>query len=188
MENAPPNVTKDTLPKYGTLLQRMCAYFIDHILAFVATLLTVNLIFRGSLALGLYPIAGLILPGVGPGPLDVEALWESYSVLGRLRVMLVIVVLPRWTYMTVFHGSRWQATPGKVLLGLKIADSNGLPIGYLNSALRSFIRGVLYVCTLGLSGLVNLYLIDRSPKGRAIHDRIVGSEVIRASLGIRREP
>jgi uncharacterized RDD family membrane protein YckC len=185
MEHAPPNVTN--LPKYGSLLQRMGAYLIDHVLAFVATFLTVNLIIRGSLALGLYPIAGLILPGVGPGPLDVETLWESYSVLDRLRVMLVIVVLPRWTYMTVFQGSRWQATPGKMLLGLKIIGSDDLPIGYLNSALRSFIRGVFYVCTLGLSGLVNLYLIDRTAKRQAIHDLIVGSQVIRASFAIRRE-
>src|SRR5437867_2160091 len=66
--SVPPPVKKDRpLLKHGSLLQRMCAYLIDHILVFVAGSLTMGLIFRGLLAFGWYPIAGLILPDIGPG-------------------------------------------------------------------------------------------------------------------------
>jgi uncharacterized RDD family membrane protein YckC len=182
VESAPPLFKKgQPLLKYGSQLQRVTAYLIDHILASFVGPLTIGLLCRGLLALGLYSIAALILPGIGADSVNLRAQWESFSFLDKLRVMIVLVALPRWMYMTLFHGSRWHATPGKMILGLRVVDSSGQPIGYKTSALRSLVRGLLFIFSFGLSGLVNVFLIDRSLKKKAIHDRIVGSEVVRVS-------
>jgi uncharacterized RDD family membrane protein YckC len=162
----------------GSLWERIGAYVIDHILVTILGLLVMGIVVRGSMLLGLYGIASLVFPHLEPGPVDATALWESSSDFERFRVIVTLAVLPRWIYMTVFHG-QWQATPGKMLLGLRVVNTQGIPIGYKTAALRSFLRGLLYACTIGLSGIVNVILIGATRRRRAIHDLIVGTEVVR---------
>jgi len=157
------------------------AYVIDHFLATIVGMVAVGVIVRVLMVSGLHEVvAMLFLPRVGPPPVDVTALWASYSFVEQLRVLVVLIAIPRWAYMTVFHGCRWHATPGKMLVGLKLINVDGTAPGYGTSALRSLCRGLLYTCTLGLSGIVNLFLIAKAPKRQALHDLIVHTEVIRA--------
>lgn len=173
--------------KYGSLLQRIGAYVIDHFLAQIVGLLLVGVILRLLLAAGLYGIVGLVFPRIGPPPVDVNALWASYSFFEQLRVLVILIAVPRWAYMTVFHGSRWHATPGKMLFGLKLINVNGSAPGHGTSALRSLCRGLLFAFTFGLSGIVNLFLIAGTSKRQALHDLIVHTEVVRrapAEMGL----
>src|SRR5688572_18761423 len=169
----------------GSVSQRVAAYIIDHFLAGILGPLSMILVLRVFMDLGLYAVVGLVFPGTEQGPpFNVPDLWaNSYSLLVQLRVLAVFLLLPRWAYMTLFHGSRWQATPGKMLLGLKVVNRQGSPPGYFTAALRSLIRGVLFTVTVGLSGLVNLYLLSRAPKRQTLHDLIAGTEVVRALRG-----
>jgi uncharacterized RDD family membrane protein YckC len=107
-----------------------------------------------------------------------RALWATYSVLDKLSFMVTAVAFPRWIYMTLFHASPLQATPGKMWVGLKVVDANGSRIGYGAAALRSLFRGLLFVCTLGLSEVINVFFIAKRKRRQALHDLIVGSEVV----------
>jgi uncharacterized RDD family membrane protein YckC len=167
---------------HGSLLLRVLAYVVDHFVASFAGLLVMGVLLRGLISAGLYGTASLIFPNLGPGPVDTVTLWASYSFLDKLRVMTALIALPRWVYMTAFQGSPLQATPGKMLLGLKVVNALGLPVGYKTAALRSLVRGLLFVLTFGLSGIVNLVLIQVRPKRQAIHDLVVGSEVVRRRI------
>ena len=162
----------------GDLLERAVAYFIDHFLVGIVGPMTMAIVIRALMSAGLYGIVSLAIPHVEALPMDVILLWRSYSWFERMRVIAAIAMLPRWVYMTLFIGSRWHATPGKMLFRLKVVRTNGQPIGYMTAALRSFSRGLLFAVSLGLSGFVNLILIWRRQKRQALHDLIADSEVI----------
>jgi len=40
-------------------------------------------------------------------------------------------------YKTAFHGSKYQATPGKILIGIKVVGADGNRITYTHSFMRS---------------------------------------------------
>ncbi|MGO3128514.1 MAG: RDD family protein [Luteimonas sp.] len=77
-------------------------------------------------------------------------------------------------WFTAFEGSRWQATPGKRLLGLQVVDDDGLPPGYVRAGLRTA-AGLLSWVSLNLGHL----LAARAPRYQALHDRISGTRVVR---------
>lgn len=164
--------------EHGSLAKRIVAYLIDSLVSTIAGLVVVRLALSGLLAAGLYSAAGLILPNITSVDVDATTLWESYSAVEKARVMVMFVALPRWLYMTLFHGSRLQATPGKLLLGLKLVDACGARLSYMASAVRSLSRGALYLCTLGLSELVSVVFIMTRQKREALLDLIVGSKVV----------
>jgi len=77
-------------------------------------------------------------------------------------------------WFTAFEGSRWQATPGKRLLGLRVVDDDGLPPGYVRAALRTA-AGLLSWLSLNIGHL----MAARAPRHQALHDRIAGTRVVR---------
>lgn len=77
-------------------------------------------------------------------------------------------------WFTAFEGSRWQATPGKRLLGLQVVDDDGLPPGLVRAALRNA-AGLLSWLSLNIGHL----LAARAPRHQALHDRIAGTRVVR---------
>jgi tetratricopeptide (TPR) repeat protein/uncharacterized RDD family membrane protein YckC len=56
---------------------------------------------------------------------------------------LCILVLQYWIYTAFFEHSRWQATPGKFLVGLKVTDLKGNPLTFWKSSLRLLIQYIL---------------------------------------------
>src|SRR5690554_567882 len=75
----------------------------------------------------------------------------------------------------VFEASRWQATPGKRLLGLKVVDCNLMPLTWS----RSVARLLIFVFTTALLWKA-IWLINAFLKGRLIHDRLSKSYVVYA--------
>ncbi len=57
---------------------------------------------------------------------------------------LCILVLQYWIYTAFFEHSRWQATPGKFLVGLKVTDLKGNPLTFWKSSLRLLIHRHLF--------------------------------------------
>lgn len=79
-----------------------------------------------------------------------------------------------WLYYAVFESSRWQATPGKLVLGLKVADVRGHRIGfgraggrYLGKFVSAFILFIGYMQA------------GWSPRKQALHDLLAGCCVVR---------
>ena len=97
------------------------------------------------------------------------------ATLTRLLVlpMLAFAVLSL-AWFAGFEGGRWQATPGKRLLGLQVIDDDGLPPRVLRAGLRQA-AGLLSWLSLNLGHA----LAAVPPRHQALHDRIAGIRVVR---------
>lgn len=75
-------------------------------------------------------------------------------------------------YFIGFEASRWQATPGKRLLGLQVQSEHGGRLGLARTALR-FFAGSLSWLSLNLGHALAGWRQD----GRALHDLLAGARV-----------
>ncbi|TDK28980.1 RDD family protein [Luteimonas terrae] len=98
------------------------------------------------------------------------ALAISSLVLPAMLVFSLVAL----AWFTAFEGTRWQATPGKRLLGLQVVDDDGLPPGFVRSGLRNA-AGLLSWLSFNIGHL----LAARGPRYQALHDRIAGIRVVR---------
>jgi uncharacterized RDD family membrane protein YckC len=77
-------------------------------------------------------------------------------------------------YFALGHGTAGQ-TPGKRLLGVRVVDRDGAPIGYLHAVGRC-VATVVAALPLGLGLLLAALRSDR----RGLHDLLAGTRVVRA--------
>jgi uncharacterized RDD family membrane protein YckC len=78
-------------------------------------------------------------------------------------------------YSAGFEGSAVQATPGKLALGLRVADVDGLRMSWVRAAARTFLKLV----SAG-SGGAGFAVAAFTPMKQAIHDLMASAVVIRA--------
>ncbi len=92
---------------------------------------------------------------------------ETFGYLAAIIVALFsFVVLAGWRGQTL----------GKLATGLQIERTSGSPVGFGRAALRHLIGYPMSLATLGLGFLLAVF----SAKGRALHDVIAGTVVVRA--------
>ncbi|MFO7270603.1 RDD family protein [Sphaerobacter thermophilus] len=54
--------------------------------------------------------------------------------------IFLTISLPVWCYFTLCEGSRWQATVGKRLLGLRVVTATGERVGWGRALLRTVVK------------------------------------------------
>jgi uncharacterized RDD family membrane protein YckC len=91
-----------------------------------------------------------------------------------IAAQAVLFVLP-FAYYAAFEASRWQATPGKILLGLKVVDLDGNRL----SAPRALGRQFLKICEIVSTGF-GYALGWLNGSGQAFHDILAGTRVVPA--------
>ncbi len=77
-------------------------------------------------------------------------------------------------YFTLFWSSKFQGTPGKIVLGLKIVDANGNKISY-STALIRYISTFISSLLLGIGYLLIIF----DGKKQALHDKLASTYVIK---------
>ncbi len=77
------------------------------------------------------------------------------------------------TYSTFFEASVYQATPGKMLANIKVANSHGRPIGLF----RSFWRQISKNISASIF-FIGFFVANLSVKRRSLHDTIAGTLVV----------
>lgn len=71
-------------------------------------------------------------------------------------VMLLFAFFMSWWYPVVFEVSRWGATPGKKICGLRVMQPSGAPVSWSQAIVRNFLRVVdINPPFWGLPGLVS---------------------------------
>ncbi|KFN46354.1 RDD family protein [Arenimonas metalli] len=88
-----------------------------------------------------------------------------------LAVSLVLFAIAA-AWFVAFESSRWQASPGKRLLGLRVTDLQGARCGPGRIALR-FVAGIPSWFALHLGHALSAF----SPGRRALHDYLAGTRV-----------
>jgi uncharacterized RDD family membrane protein YckC len=82
----------------------------------------------------------------------------------------------------VFLAAVWGQTLGKWATGIRIERIDGRELSFLQALLRHFVGYPVSVLTLGIGFLIAAF----NPEGRALHDMIAGTVVVRE--GVRRVP
>lgn len=131
---------------YAGFFKRFAAFIIDNIIVIAVYVLLVLLLGK------------LTFLGVGPG-------FISFA-------FVMVFVL----YYAAFDSSKYQATPGKMLFGVKVVVSGGGRISFAAACLRSFIKNV------SLLFLPVYALCIFTDKKQNIHDLAAGSFVVNKSF------
>lgn len=151
--------TTATPPRYGGFWRRALAFIIDGLV--IGAVMT-----PFGMGLGLAHLGAAL-----HGEMTPEAL--TALIMTSLFVWFIRMIVS-WLYGAGFESSRLQATPGKMLLGLKVTDLEGRRITFLRAtgrALGKWVSGVL----LGM-GYVLVAFTDRK---QGLHDLMAGTLVRR---------
>jgi uncharacterized RDD family membrane protein YckC len=114
---------------------------------------------------GIWLMVPWTLLGGGHGPAMAELVDIALQPFG------IVVV---WLYFAVCESSRWQATVGKLALGLQVTDEYGRRIGFARATGRYFAKFVS-VFSLGVGFLLAAW----TGRKQALHDDMAGCCVVR---------
>lgn len=103
-----------------------------------------------------------------------DAIWAS---LGFEFIALIVLVsfVAYWIYYAACESSRWQATPGKMALGLYVTDLEGNRISFAQASGRFFGKLVSKYLTL----YIGFVMAGFTAKKQALHDILAGCLVLR---------
>lgn len=127
---------------FPLLARRLAVYVMDSFALLGAVLATQGMLY----ALNLNPLIRLI--NAGPSPTGAQVhLW-----------VFATVSVPFWLYYAAWHSSRWQATPGKRLLGLRVTTLAG---GRLSFG-RALVRAVVMLIPFEVNHVVLFHLAPQT--------------------------
>lgn len=138
--------------------RRVAAYLVDTLLVWAVSSGVQFLVAVAVLALS--------------GPADAEAAGRQADV--AMAIGLLVGAVASFLYRPLCEGSRWQATVGKRLLGLRVARADGGDLNFWQALLRQLAR-LACELTLGIGYLVALWARRR----QGLHDLIAGTVVVR---------
>src|SRR5215510_2035472 len=81
-----------------------------------------------------------------------------------LGFWLLFYFLLEWFYPVAFELSRWGATPGKIVVGIKVVMDNGLPVTPAASFTRNLLRVADFLPFLFGAGIVSMLLRQDSKR------------------------
>ena len=90
----------------------------------------------------------------------------------------LVALLFGWLYFAFFESGRWQATPGKRLMGLRVTNITGDRISFARASGRTFAKYISAI-TLGI-GYIMVGLTD---KKQGLHDIMATTLVLRGKAG-----
>ena len=85
-----------------------------------------------------------------------------------------ITLTANWIYYTLFEASSWQATLGKRIMKIYVADLNGQRVTFGRAALRNISKIIS-----SLTFLVGYFIAGFTEKKQALHDIIASCLVLR---------
>ena len=151
-------------PKFAGFWVRALAYSIDGLLLQLVSIVLVVLL-------------ALLTHGAGDRVTATLPRFEAYSITWLIGggVMWAGNALLTWLWFTVAESSRWQATPGKKIVGIKVTDEYGERISFAraNGRYWSKILSGLLLC-------IGFLMVAFSQKKQGLHDKIAGTLVVRA--------
>jgi len=136
--------------EFGGFWIRVEAFFVDLVVLTIIKLLVLSPFLAGSLG-------GSVVAKIAMG----------------VVVPISSLVIP-WIYFAVLHSSVWQASVGKMAVGLKVVDKRGHQISFGRATGRYFAK-ILSALPVGL-GIIWIAADDRK---QGWHDKIAGTVVVR---------
>jgi uncharacterized RDD family membrane protein YckC len=163
----PAQIISAVLQDYAGFWKRVAAYILDAIILYLPSML-IQKMMGGDAAEAAMKQAQL----ASPGDLQVTftALGHYYDTM--MPAMLIITVIT-WLYFAFCESSAWQATPGKLALGIRVTDMQGRRIS-LPRALGRY--PAKYLSTIIL--FVGFLMVAWTQRKQGLHDLIAGTLVL----------
>lgn len=126
-----------------------------------------------TLAVAIIAFTTLLARTIGGG-----VRWTGEAILTVGYLVSLVVFLLNFLVLPVFTGT----TIGKWATGLRIERTSGEPLGFGHATLRHTLGYLVSLLTFGIGFLLAAF----DPEGRALHDRIAGTVVVREHDGSSR--
>jgi uncharacterized RDD family membrane protein YckC len=162
--------------EYGGFWLRFGAYLIDGIIVGIPIGIITTIIFAAFLGTSDAVMSSFSDPAyMDSGEMtEAEAMDFFGRYIGALLLTLLISTVIAVAYYAGLHASKWQATIGKKLVGLKVTDLRGNRISFWRALGRyfamAFLSGIL---------LIGFILAAFTERKQALHDMIAGTVVVR---------
>jgi len=162
-----PRTTTAALEDYAGFWKRVAAYLLDAIVLYFPSLL-IQKMTGGAAAEAALQKAQLASPG------DPHAMLAAFSqyYTAMMPAMLAIAFLT-WMYFAVSESSAWQATIGKLALGIRVTDLHGVRISFPR-ALGRYPAKYLSAIIVGIGFL----MVAWTRRKQGLHDMIAGTLVL----------
>ena len=160
-----------TMPRaltYAGFWKRAVAYILDQLILAIAAMMV-------ACVLGIVLVPLIVSSGVQSEQAInrlVEQKMQDYEMLISI-VSWIINIIGIWLYHALMESSRWQATPGKLALGIRVTDLNGHRISFGRATGRHFGK---IVSSIPL--LIGWIMAAFTEKKQALHDMMAGCLVI----------
>jgi uncharacterized RDD family membrane protein YckC len=142
-------------PAFAGFWLRAVAYLIDTLL--------ISLVF--GLIASIYPSTFIKFP---------DAAVSLTSLPQLTPTAFIITITATWLYYTMFEASIWQATPGKRVMRLYVADLNGQRVTFARAAARNIAKMIS-----SLTFLVGYLVAGFTERKQALHDILASCLVLR---------
>ncbi|TAL89091.1 MAG: RDD family protein [Rhodanobacter sp.] len=162
-----PQTTAAALEDYAGFWKRVAAYILDAIVLYIPNMLIMKAL-GGDAAQETMKQAVMAAPG--DMQVMVSAYEQFYSTMGTAMIITTVLA---WLYFAVLEGSPWQATLGKLALGIRVTDLHGQRISFPR-ALGRYPAKFLSVLIVGIGFL----MVAWTRRKQGLHDMIAGTLVL----------
>ncbi len=167
-----PQTTAATLEDYAGFWKRVAAYILDAIILYMPSLL-IQKMMGGDAAEAAMKQAQLAAPG--DPHVMLAALSQYYS---TMTPALLIITVITWLYFAFCESSVWQATIGKLALGIRVTDMQGARISFPR-ALGRYPAKYLSAFIL----CIGFLMVAWTQRRQGLHDLIASTLVLNGRAG-----
>lgn len=146
--------------QYGTVQQRILAFILDGMILLIV--------------LGVIEAVGLpVFDDIGINEIVVDGATEAQRQIEYSIPGIVVTLALFWGYFVGFEVSKYEATPGKIAMALRVTDMAGRRVGVIRATVRHFAK-FLTIATLSIGFFIAIF----TRKRQTLHDLIAGCVVI----------
>jgi uncharacterized RDD family membrane protein YckC len=175
----PPPTTTAALEDYAGFWKRLVAYIIDAIVLYIPQMLIMN-------ALGNEAAQAKLQQAMLAAGTDLGVVMAAYGqYYESMRAGVALTALLVWLYFAICESSAWQASVGKLAVGIRVTDLEGQRISFWR-ALGRYAAKVLSWFILAIGFL----MIGWTRRKQGLHDMLANTLVLngRASAFRQRSP
>jgi uncharacterized RDD family membrane protein YckC len=154
MEREAPDA-KEAPANYGGFWVRLAAKFFDRVILYGVAMLVER------------AVVELAFAGVAPEPMDWPQLWRLIAIVAPINILIALAY-------TVYFMLRHEATPGKLILGLRVVRADGSRLGVGRIVGRFFAE--MLSAVIFLTGYVMAAFDERK---RTLHDYLCDTRVVK---------
>jgi len=162
-----PQTTTAALEDYAGFWKRVAAFILDNIILYIPNMIIMKLM-GGDAAEAAMKQAILAAPG-DPNAM-LAAYGQFYSTMGTA---IVITTVLAWLYFALCESSVWQATVGKLALGIRVTDLQGNRISVPRALGRYPAKVLSYIILF-----IGFLMVAWTRRKQGLHDLIAGTLVL----------